>query len=512
MTTRQNFMSNELNKTNEASDFLEKFHAAECFGLLGQIGFMSEEKVKLMLDGGKVPERRNKMMEALSKITYAKIAGLEGNYAFAIELYDQVLDKINVLNQGSQQENALTFFYYEYSGFLNRIGDSSASLMYLEKAQIIAKSNRMKQMIAYQLMVKQSGSLKKSILRKWLQSIAYFNKYGMTVMEAQAHYDLSLYYIEQSEISDAATHLDTAHELAATSGYQYLRWSIDFTRGCLLVSQDRDSEAISYYVELLKSVKSNYFKVRLLNKLAELYQKAGQIDLALASAMDGIELSQRFSVSSDLVSASLIIGEVYHRQKTDITKAFFYYQQGYGSVMELAKRGVPISGVRELAVNEYVSFLEEHFPGDMAESANEDLFAFSREMNWVRIKDLFHYNLFLYHYMNTGVGGKTLKALKFPASSFYSATERLRSRGITFPNFRRNDVEIPADNYVEGLQQYSRMHREKTWVEINEQFEKDMLAYHYKVNSYNKKLLAKNLELAYSGIVNRTKYLTSGNN
>jgi len=56
------------------------------------------------------------------------------------------------------------------------------------------------------------------------------------------------------------------------------------------------------------------------------------------------------------------------------------------------------------------------------------------------------------------------------------------------------------------------MHREKTWVEINDRFEKDMLAYHYKLNNYNKKSLAKNLDLAYSGIVNRTKYLTGKGN
>ncbi|MEA1877807.1 MAG: hypothetical protein U9N86_13195 [Bacteroidota bacterium] len=511
MTKRQHLISSELNKTHDTSNFLEQFHGAECYGLLGQIGFLSEEKVQLMLDHGKISDRRNKMLEALEKITYAKIAGLEGNYAFAIELYEQVLDKVKVLNQGSQQESALTFFYYEYSGFLKRIGDKSAALMYLERAQSTAKSNRMKQMIIYQFMVKQSGSLKKSALRKWLQSIAYFNKYGMTVMETQAHFDLAKYYMDQDEISEASTHLDQAHELAATSGYQYLRWSIELLRGDLLVNQNRESEAIGYFEELLRSTENNYFKTRILNELAGLYEHDGQIEKALETAMASMELSQRFSIVGELAKASLKIGDLYHRQKTDITKAFFYFQQGYGSVMELAKRGVPIGTEQTKVIDMYISFLEEHFPGDITESANEDLFAFSKELNWVRIKDLFHYNLFLYHYMNTGIGNKTLKALKFPASSFYSATERLRSRGVTFPNFRRNDVEIPAENYVEGLQQYSRMHREKSWFEINEQFEKDMLAYHYKINSYNKKLLAKNLELAYSGIVNRTKYLTSSN-
>ncbi|NQV14279.1 hypothetical protein HQ531_02390 [bacterium] len=512
MTHRRHLVSSELNKTHENSNFVETFHAAECYGLMGQIGILSDEQVELLLDQGKISDRRNKMLEALYKITYAKIAGREGNYSYAIELYDQVMEKINVLNQGTQQESAMTLFYYEYSEFLHAIDDTSGSMMYLERAQNTARSNKMKQMIAYQFMVRQGRSLKKSGLRKWLQSIAYFNQNGMTVMETLAHYDLAQYYVGRDELSEAASHLDRAHELAVTAGYQYLQCNIDLARGFLLIKQDRSSEVVSYYEELLNTVHSTYFKSMIILALADLYQKLGRADKALETAMEGLEICQRFTISSELARASLMVGKLYHRHKTDITKAYFYYQQAYGSVLELATRGVPITGVRQSAVNSYVSFLEEHFPGNAAESAHEDLFAFSRELKWVRIKDLFHYNLFLYHYLNSGVGGKTLEALDFPASSFYSATERLRSRGIIFPNFRKNDVEIPSENYVEGLQQYSRMHREKTWVEINERFEKDMLAYHYKLNNYNKKLLAKNLELAYSGIVNRTKYLTSRDN
>ena len=90
MAQRQILLSNELNRTSEAGDAVEKFHAAECYALLGEIGFLSEEKVALMLDQGKISDRRNRMLEALQKITYAKIAALEGNYTFAIELYEQV--------------------------------------------------------------------------------------------------------------------------------------------------------------------------------------------------------------------------------------------------------------------------------------------------------------------------------------------------------------------------------------------------------------------------------------
>ena len=509
MAQRQHLLSNEINKTADAPNHAEKFHGAECYGLLRQIGFLSEEKLNLLLNQGKVSDRRNRMLEALNKITYAKIAGLEGNYAFAIELYDQVLAKINILKQGSQQEGALAYFYYEYSEFQHLTGDVSSALMYLDKARSIATSNKLKQMIGYRSIVLENSSFKKSAHKKWLQCIAYFSKYEMTVMESRAHYDLALFLLEEENLSEAVIHLEKAHEMSALHGYNHLHWSIDFTKGCLLVEQNRDTEAIGYFEGLLRTVENSHFQSRILLKLGELYGAIGKSEKSLETTKLCMEVSQRFSISSELAKASVLLGDIYHRELKDITKAYFYYQQAYGSVMTLAKRGVPIDTVRQKVLNEYVSFLEEHFPGETTESANEDLFAFSKELKWVKIKDLFHYNLFLYHYLNTGVGNKTLEALDFPASSFYSATERLRSRGITFPNFRRNDVEIPSDNYVEGLQQYSRLHRDKNWVEINERFEKDMLAYHYKLNNYNKKLLAKNLELAYSGIVNRTKYLTS---
>jgi tetratricopeptide (TPR) repeat protein len=512
MTTRQHFMSNELNKTQDTTGFVEKFHAAECYGMLVQVGLLSEDKVTSLLDQVKVSERRNKMLEALMKITFAKIAGREGNYQYADELFSQVLAKINVLNKGTQQESALSYFYYEYAEYLELSGDLTGSALYLEKARNSVRSNKLKQMIVFKRMVREDESLKKSALRKWLQSIAYFNNYEMTVMETEAHFEIARKYIALGELTEATNHLDQAHELAATSGYQYLRWNIDLTKGHLLKGQDREPELIIYYETLLKTVESSYFKTLLLSELSSLYHNAGKYDKAIELATASMEISQRFAIKSELATSSALLGELYHRHASDITKAYFYFQQAYGAVIELVKSKVPVTGEREKVLQKYVIFLEEHFPGDLGEAANEDLFAFSTDLDWVKIKDLFHYNLFLYHYMNSGVGNKTLEALDFPASSFYSATERLRTRGIPFPNFRKSNVDIPAENYIEGLQQYSRLHREKTWVEINDRFEKDMLAYHYKLNNYNKKLLAKNLGLAYSGIVNRTRYLTSSDN
>jgi len=145
-------LSNELNRTNESADGVEKFHASECYALLGQIGFLSEDKVALLLDQGKLSDRRNRMLEALQKTIYAKIAALEGNFSFAIDLYDQVAGKINVLKQGSQQESALAYFYYENAGYHQQTGDLNAAYRYLEKSKAITSSNKIKQMISFRLL------------------------------------------------------------------------------------------------------------------------------------------------------------------------------------------------------------------------------------------------------------------------------------------------------------------------------------------------------------------------
>ena len=187
MAQRQILLSNELNRTTEAGEAVEKFHAPECYALLGQIGFLDEDKVALILDQGKISDRHNRMLEALQKITYAKIARLEGNYIFAMELFEQVADKISVLNQGTQQEGALAYFYYEYSEFFAQLGDLNTAYRYLEKARSITSSNKMKQMISFQYLVLDSVEDKKFVLKKWLQCIAYFHKYEMTVLESQAH-------------------------------------------------------------------------------------------------------------------------------------------------------------------------------------------------------------------------------------------------------------------------------------------------------------------------------------
>lgn len=510
MVQQQILLSNELNRTSKHSEAAEKFHAPACYALMRELGFLSEEKVTLILSQGKISDRRNRMLEALQKIIYAKMATLEGNTTFALELFEAVLDKISVLQRGNQRTAALAYFYYEYASFFRHTGDANAAYRYLEKTRSINTSNKIKQLIIIEELILDAETNGNFPLKDWLQSIAYFNKYDMEFMESYVHYELALQLIRHENLVDAGDHLDMAHEMSALHGFYYLHDKIDYVRGCLLVNQNRNMEAVEYFKSLLPKVSNAMSTYRIQVKLSELYRISNDAEAALEVARQAVELSQQFSMAAELPQVSVQVGRLYHRELTDISRAFFYYQQAYRAVIDLSGKGIVVNDARRQVVNEYVRFLEEHFPVETTDAANDDLFAFSKDLTWVKIKDLFHYNLFLYHYTHTGIGNKTLEALDFPASSFYSATERLRRRGITFPNFRRSDVEIPADNYVEGLQQYTRLHRNKTWVEINECFEKDMLKYHYKLNNYSKKLLANRLDLAYSGVVNRTKYLTAG--
>ena len=509
MATDVSLISHELNRTHDKIGTVEQFHQTECLDFVEQLGLASREKLSPIVTKGELPERRSKHLEGLARIVLAKMASLEGNSKFAAELFQAIFDHPGQLDRESARENGLAYLNYEFSMFLDQGGDNHGALLHLERAKSLARSNKLKHIVDYRIMELGVDSQKKSTHRDWLQSIAYFNKYGMKVMELQARYGLARHHFKAGENSEAAIQLEESHLQATEAGYNYLLGTIELMRAEILIKQDRSREALRFLISLEDRFKSSYLRARLLQNIALLQEAGGDSEAALQTAKEAVELSLRFGVLPIIAEASVLVGSIFHRSEADITKSFFYYQKAYGAVQELMGLGFPAHECVSTVIEKYISFLEEHFPGEVEEAANEDLFAFSKDMNWVRIKDLFHYNLFLYHYMNTGVGGRTLEVLDFPASSFYSATERLRSRGITFPNFRKSKVEIPSDNYVEGMQQYCRMHREKSWVEINERFEKDMLAYHYKLNNYNKKIMARKLELAYSGIVNRTQYLTS---
>ncbi len=445
----------------------------------------------------------------MSKLVLAKMAAQEGNYKFALRLFRELQEQPSSLNMSSERESGFAYLNYEYALLLEKLGDEQGVSLFQERSLSMARSNKLKHLLHLRHLRAESLAGRKSPLREWFQEIAYFNKYGMDVMEISARLELAGVYARMGELAEAAGHLDEIHLLASEKGYGYLMGMIDLSRAEILVLQGRNKEALIYLKSLEPRFACSEIKAKLQFRMAQLLEDAGQIEDAIAVAKACVELSLRFGVLPYLALSSDFLGRHYHRSKADLTKGFFYYQKAYGAILELQQLGLPIQGHFAEVLVRYITFLEEHFPGEIDESANEDLFAFSRGMKWVPLKDLFHYNLFLYHYTNTGVGSRTLEVLDIPASSFYSATERLRSRGITFPNFRKSKVEIPSENYVEGLQQYCRLHRELTWVQINDRFEKDMLAYHYKLNNYNKKLMAQQLDLAYSGIVNRTQYLTS---
>lgn len=502
-------ISRELNKTHGSTGFVEKYHGAECFGVVEQLGLAKTEQLASLLRDENPSQRRNKGMEALLTILLAKMAGLEGNYAFALDLFEGVIKNSYQLNKDSARENPAAYFEYEYSAVYYRAGDISQSELHLERSQNLARSNKLKHIIEYEYLSRESEKSNKTNLRAWLQHTAYFSKHDMSYLAIETQIGLARHYMQAKDLGEAANCLDTAHLQALEAGYRYLSGIIELGRAEILILQDRKGEALGYLKSLAQKQESPFLKCRTLYSLASLHDNLGEDESALQYAKEAVELSLQFHALAEVSRASHLVGRIYHRQKANITKAFFYHQKAYGATMELLKSGITVQGERAQILTGYINFLEEHFPGEVDEAANEDLFAFSKSVPWVQIKDLFHYNLFLYHYMNTGVGGRTLEVLDFPASSFYSATERLRSRGIVFPNFRKIEVVIPSENYVEGLQQYCRMHREKTWVDINDRFEKDMLAYHYKLNNYNKKVMAKKLDLAYSGIVNRTQYLTA---
>ena len=147
-----------------------------------------------------------------------------GNELYKSERYEEAIREYEqVLALGYESPE----LYYNLGNCYYRLERIGKAILYLERARQYAQSNKLKQVIAYETMVRENNILDETTRRKWRQSIAYFNKYEMKAMEIQAHYDLARIFIGDNEISEAASHLDLAHELAVTAGYHYQHLKIE---------------------------------------------------------------------------------------------------------------------------------------------------------------------------------------------------------------------------------------------------------------------------------------------
>jgi len=491
---------------------IEAFHTKEYTLFISQIGFAHPGQMKVIFAQPGSLETANHQLKSVMLAGRAKIASLEGNFPQASNLFDSAFDLASKdirTDDSAKTRSILAYIHFEYGLFFKKLHSPDLARQQFKQALLLTSSKKLKLLIDYYLEVLAIERGLKSDLSKLIKLVDRFNSDNLSVMYILGLQKLGSLSSSRRNLSDAERYYKEALYLAEQNNLQYLIWAVKNSIGLLLHKQKKFQAAIDHYEGFIDSVESHYLKSIVIKSLALRYRVLGKESQAIELCKEGLEYSQTHGVLSTIPTYATLIGDLIVDYTDTPQEAYHYYKIGYDESLRQQEAGLPITGPRLRAVKKYTEYLASYLPEDFNKISVANYFDWAHNKTWVKIQDLFHYNLFVYHFIHTGIGKATFKLLDMVPGTFYSLSKRMRDlRGISFPNLRDADMTLPPDLYIDQLQKYVQLHRDKTFKAMTEQFENDIYEFLFKESGYNKKSLSEALDLSYSVVLQKTKAFT----
>ena len=295
-----------------------------------------------------------------------------------------------------------------------------------------------------------------------------------------------------------------------------LRLAIDYDLG-ILHTQIRISQAVSAYnwsdhdharelfAQIAKDNPDSVHQAIINENLAVMSQKENDTETAIALIEQALALTMPLDHITMIPAETLFLGEQYENYIKDLDQAEHYYRIGYEHAIRYAEHGISLTGDRKKVVDAYTELLQKkHKSTSQTGMSQSARFSFAEGKSWKEIKDIFHHQLILYHSKATLNKKQIARSLDMPPTTLYSLQTRLEDRGYLLPT---KDETFP--DTLEPVQSYIEAHKELSWNEVNEIFEREIIHYLYEKYGYNKQRMAKVLNLSYPALLNKTRELTS---
>ncbi len=498
--------------THGTSQAIEAFHSRDFITFISQAGFAHPGQMRVIFEQPDNVTQINPSLQPVIIAGKAKIASLEGNLHLASEYIDEALNLAeheNKLSKDNSSRATLAYVHYEYGLFFNLLNSPQQAKLHFVLAKDLTSSGKLLSLLEFQfeLLVLNSGS--KTNLNRLVRLVEKFKSQKFTTMHVLGLHWLGVKSFDWRRYDEAELYFKEALYLAEQENFQYITWMIKNHLGLLLHKRKKFQASVSYFESFIDSVESHYAKTIVMKSLAIRYHLHGEKEKAITLCKDGLELAQIHNVFSVIPTYAWLIGDLITDFASSPKEAFHYYKLGYEESMRQQETGLPLTGQRLTAVKKYTEYVTSQLPESFNNITVANYFEWAKGKTWVRVQDLFHYNFFVYHFIHTGIGQKTFKHLDMISTTFYSLAKRMRDlRGISFPDLKDADMTLPPDLYIDSLQKYVQLHRDKTFKEANAQFEHDIYEYLFKESGYNKKLLSKSLDLSYSVVLKNTKQFT----
>ena len=494
---------------------VELEHAQEYLEFISQIGFIDPNEARNIFNNFDPNLAETQEQSLLLRVGQCKILSIEGNLIQALQSF-QELEKdvrhLNHLRPESEKNDVFAFVLYEVGVFQRKIFDNELAGRRFKEASVYCTSERLGLMIDYQLeLLYVEQGIKPGITR--LQGIVNrFRDLGMTMPLIFGLHRIAIYYRKKGDVKIAAGLFNDALQISRSTNSRYQEFLLLLAIAQSKLDEKKYTECTQILADIFARANSYFIKVLVKEKQAIVHYNQRQYKLAADICFEALTLSSSNQIFAQIPGQCLFLGLMYRKCLHDPIKARYYYKLGYDSAKAQVKSGLSLSGVRETAIDKYVEFLSNHLEDNLTHQPEDHLFAFADGQTWEQIKDIFNYNLLMFHRLNERHGSEYLIRLGITRPTYYSNQVKLKKKGFEFPDFRANKLKISSARLNQQLQDFISRLDDKSWFGARAQFEKDIMLYLFKKHGYQKSNLVKILGISYQAIRTKTQHITQISN
>ncbi|NQT63570.1 MAG: hypothetical protein HQ556_11475 [Candidatus Marinimicrobia bacterium] len=441
----------------------------------------------------------------------AKVLHLLGDcrsaHALLAEAYS--LAKTVTLDKSNFSIQPLAYVCYEYAQFHTLFSAQDTALNYCYEGLQHARSQKLKLLLNYLidlLIVKRD---KLDVTPNLIGHFKAFSEKDLFVQQGLSAFNIGLVSYTKKRMDDALDYFDQAITLAEEKEYKFIKWAVQNSIGLTLYYTENAQASIDYFQEHKYQMETPYFSALISGNLGHLFFETGEYERALQYFSEGFETAQKYSIICFEPQYAQFLAEIHEYIGSDSDEIIQYHTQAVNSVNQYVEEGFPINPIwlkTYVANSKYISSLQPK-PGQ--DGNGRRTFEFALKKDWETIKDIVRYNVILYHFLHTGIGEPSFKRLELARPTYYSMAKRMAKRGLKIPNIRAFDFDANSEVISSQLQQFIGEHSGKKWDFMLELIEKKTLEYLYQQYGYSKTKLGENLDLSYSVIIDKTRFITN---
>lgn len=450
-----------------------------------------------------------------------RICLMEGDVYNALKFLNKAVSAAELRYDGQAMsttnipdDDMLASIYVEGSRYSSMVDDVNESVSFLKKASLYAGNPKLSVFIDVLLNLTMPSSKARYPFDFDNKQLDRLFELDMTVQFVESSISYSRILIEYHEYKKATKIINKA--LKSSSGFPHYCELLEILLSRILGNQGKAIEKLERIVE---SSLSPFHRILSLQQLGHLHVQKKDYKKAISFYLKAINISDFPRASILMIDHLLTIASLHKNYLNDGLMADHFYKRAYEVSIEHIKAGLPLSGGRLRAIQNFTSHMKNELPtqkksdvsdesikttGLESEKTTPHYFEFSNGKSWNEIRQTFLYNLLIWGHRKSK-NSKVHEFLKMSYGQKILVTNQLRKIGFSIPDFRVSGASFSPKDSVKGLQDYLSETNIQDWKLVQKKFEKDFLEYAVNLHGRNKKLVSKKLGINYQVLLNKLR-------